>query len=74
MTIESIKRLGKDDKLIISLRGNVEPHELDVMCNEVETFLKSKRFLIVDSRADIYIIEKGTKVLLKDYLELGATE
>lgn len=70
--ISDIKVLGPGDKLIIKFKRQPSNAQREVAKKTVDNFLKEDDVLYV-SNLDVYIMKKGSKVLLKDELnkELG---
>ena len=72
--ISDIKVLGPDDKLIIKIKGEPPTRDMEQIAVIVDNFLKGKgSALYFNDKGSIYIMKKGSKILLKDELnkELG---
>lgn len=70
--ISDIKVLGPGDKLIIKFKRQPSDSEKEHARETVDNFMKEDNVLYV-ANLDVYIMKKGSKVLLKDELnkELG---
>lgn len=73
--ISDIKVLGPKDKLIVAFKGKASPARREMANEALREFIKKERsFLFVGIDCDLYIMKKGSKVLLKDELNKDLAE
>lgn len=68
--ISDIKVMSPGDKLVIVFKENVSNVQMESVKGVLDDFTKKKgKYLcVVNSSCDVYIMKKGSKVLLKDLL------